>query len=134
MKLATLLFSLLLFQQMPKNDPNGIWQAQTGTQYKLSLNGADLKVEIVEGSSPTFLKYEVNLKNQEEVNTYKGTGYFVAKLKSGKECRFDTEWEIVVVQMDRIIGATSNIFPDPDTCAVKDKTIVQIDLTRKKEG
>jgi hypothetical protein len=117
---------------MPKNDPTGVWQSTTGTQYKLELTGSDLKVELVEGSNPSFLKYEVNLKNQEEVNTYKGTGFFLAKLRNGKECRFDTEWEIVVVQQDRIVGVTSNIFPDPETCAVKEKASVGIDLSRKK--
>jgi hypothetical protein len=132
MQLATILLSLLLFQQMPKNDPNGIWQSTTGTQYKLELTGSDLKVQLVEGTNPTYLKYEVNLKNLEEVNSYKGTGFFIAKLTNGKECRFETEWEIVVVQQDKIVGATSNIFPDPDTCAVKDKSVIGIDLSRKK--
>ena len=132
MQLVTVLLSLLLFQQMPKNDPNGIWQSTTGTQYKLELTGQDLKVQLVEGTNPAFVKYEVNLKNQQEVNTYKGTGFFLAKFKSGKECRFDTEWEIIVVQMDRIVGSTTNIFPDPETCAVKDRSVVGIDLTRKK--
>src|SRR5262249_5299434 len=123
MKLATLLFSLLLVQQTSKNDPNGIWESASGTQYKLQLTGSDLKLQLVEGSNPSFLKYEVNLKNQGEVNRYKGTGYFLAKLKNGKECRFETEWEIVVIEQDEIIGSTSNIVPDPDTCAVKDKSL-----------
>ena len=131
MKLTTLLFSLLLVQQTPKNDPNGIWQSTSGTEYKLELTGSDLKVRLVEGSNPSFLKYEVHLKNHEEANRYKGTGYFLAKLKNGKECRFETEWEILVIEQDKIIGSTSHIVPDPDTCAVKDKSVAAINLFRK---
>jgi hypothetical protein len=131
MHLATI--ALLFFAlQIPKNDPTGTWEAETGTQYKLQLSGSDLKVLLVEGSNPVFLKYEVNLKNQEEINTYKGKGSFTAKLRSGKECTFDTEWEIVVVQTGRIIGSTTTVVPDPETCEVKEKSLTQINLVRKQ--
>jgi hypothetical protein len=87
---------------------------------------------MVEGSNPRFLKYEVNLKNQQEdVNSYKGTGYFVAKMQNGKECKFETEWQLVVVAPNRILGATSNIIPDPNTCETKERTQVQLDLRKK---
>lgn len=132
MNTVALLLFLLSQVQIPKNDPTGVWQAETGTQYKMVLSGSDLKVELVQGSNPVFLKYEVNLKNQEEVNTYKGTGFFLAKLQNGKECKFDTDWEIVVVQSSRIIGSTSTIIPDPETCEVKEKSRAQIDLVRKQ--
>lgn len=62
---------------------------------------------------------------------YKGKGYFVAKLQNGKECKFDTEWEFVIVTPDRILGATTNIIPDPETCDAKEKGRAQLDLKKK---
>jgi hypothetical protein len=105
----------------PKNDPNGIWQTETGTKFEMKLADSDLTVRLVEGSNPTFVKYEVNLKNTGEVNTYEGTGFFIAKVQ-GKTCRFDTTWKITVVQSETIAGYTSRIVPDPDTCEVKQRT------------
>ena len=116
---------------MPKNDPNGVWQSASGTQYSLKLSGKDLRVQLVEGSNARYLKYEVNLTNQEEVNTYKGTGAFVTKFPNGKECKFDTEWQFIVVTPDRILGSTTNIVPDPETCGIKEKNQVQLDLKKK---
>ena len=117
--------------QMPKNNPNGVWESVSGTQYELRLNGSDLSVRLVPGSNPTYIKYEVELKNQpEDVNTYEGKGFFIAKVRD-KECRFDTDWRIVVVSPDRIIGAAPSIVPDPDTCAVKERNPVQMDLKKK---
>lgn len=124
---------LTAFQiQIPKNNPNGIWQAETGSKFNFQLSGSDLKVSIIEGSNPRYIKYELNLKNLEEANTYKGNGYILAKFQNGKECRFETEWHIVVVSSDRIIGSASNIIPDPETCQVKETSQVQIDLKRAK--
>jgi hypothetical protein len=131
MKIGLLLGMFLLSAQIPKNDPNGIWEADTGSKYAMRLSGTDLRVEIVEGSNPRFLKYEVTLKNLEEANTYKGTGFFVARLQNGKECKFDTEWHIVIVAPNRILGATSNVIPDPNTCEVKERGQIQIDLRKK---
>jgi hypothetical protein len=97
--MKTALFVLtLLTAQIPKNNPNGVWEAETGSKFDLQLAGSELHVQIVQGSNPRFLNYELTLKNQEEVNTYKGAGHFVAKLQNGKECKFDTEWQIVVVR------------------------------------
>jgi hypothetical protein len=128
---VVLLITMLLPQvQAQKNDPNGTWEAETGTKYRMQLSDADLRVQLVENSSATFVKYEVNLKNAGEVNTYVGTGYFIAKMKSGKECKFDTEWQIVVVQTQTIIGVTSNVIPDPDTCEVKERSTAMISLKK----
>src|SRR5690242_18960726 len=114
-----------------KNDPNGRWEAETGTQFELQLSGDDRLVEIVEGSHPVFAKYEVLLKNSGEVNTYTGSGYFVAKMKSCKDCKFDTDWEIIVVQNTMIIGATSTVVPYPDTCDVTQRGNSMIVLKKK---
>ncbi len=133
---AGLIIGIFLLMQapppMPRNDPNGTWQSESGTQYTLKLAGKDLKVQLVEGSNPRYLKYEVDLKNQEEINTYKGAGYFVTKFANGKECKFETEWQFIVVTSDRILGSTTNIVPDPATCAVKEKNQVTLDLKKKK--
>ncbi len=131
MKLVVLAVSLFLLQ-IPRNDPNGIWEAETGSQFELRLKGADLHVQIVPGSNPRYLEYEVNLKQQEEVNTYKGNGYFLARLQNGKECKFDTEWHIVVVSPERILGAATMIIPDPETCAVRERSQLKLDLKKKK--
>ncbi|HEY2383234.1 MAG TPA: hypothetical protein VGK48_18825 [Terriglobia bacterium] len=103
-----------------KNDPNGVWQSDSGTKFDLRLTDSNLKVKLVEGSNPVYLKYEVDLKNAGEVNTYAGAGYFVAKLPE-KECRFDTNWNVTVVQPETIVAVISHIVPDPATCEVKDR-------------
>jgi hypothetical protein len=129
MKLAILVLSLLV-AQIPKNDPNGIWEAETGSKFNIRLAGSDLHVQIVEGSNPRFLKYELTLKNQGEANTYKGGGFFLAKLQNGKECKFDSDWEIVVVSPQRILGSASTVVPDPDTCDVKERGRQTLDLKK----
>ena len=134
MKIASLLF-LLLFQQapaMPKNNPTGEWTTDTGTKFKLQLTGKTIKVQIPEGTNPKYVKYEVTLENQEEVNTYLGKGYFIAKLKNGKECKYDTDWQFTVVTPDRIIGSASLIIPEENSCDVKSKQDVGLDLKRSK--
>jgi len=133
MKTAALVaMAMFLVQNQPsRTDPNGTWEAETGTKFEIRLSGGDLRVNLIEGSNPLFLKYEVALKNTGEVNTYKGTGYFVAKLKSGKECKFDTEWQVIVVQPELIIGTTSTVVPDPDTCEIKERGDSMIVLKKK---
>ncbi len=125
---------LSLFLQgvaMPKSNPNGTWQSLSGTQFVLRLNGSDLSVRLVTGSNPRYVQYEVNLKNDpSEVNTYAGKGFFVAK-REDKECRFETEWSFIVVSDDRIIGHSTDITPDWDTCSITQKGEAALDLKRK---
>ena len=131
----TLILTALLLippQQIPKNDPNGIWSASTGTEYEIRLVGADLQVRIIPGSNPTYLEYTVELMGTEEPNTYNGTGRFKARLQNGRECEFETEWQVIVVASDRIIGATSQIVPDPETCEILETGNLQLDLQRKQ--
>lgn len=115
----------------PKHDPNGTWEAETGTKFEMRLTGDDLKIQLVEGSNPVFVKYDVNLKNTGEVNTYIGAGSFVAKMKTGKECTFPTKWQIIVVQTEMIVGSTSTVVPNPDTCEVKESGESMIILRKK---
>ena len=122
----------LLTAQVPKFSPNGMWQADSGSQYDIRLNGSDLQVKLVPGSNKKFLQYNVTLKNESEMNTYSGSGTFVAKMDSGKECKFETEWRFVVVSPERIIGVATNVIADKDTCAVKEKNQMQLDLKKKK--
>jgi len=122
----------LLLAQVPKHDPNGIWVADTGSQYQIQQNGSNVQVKLVPGSNPKFLQYEVALKNQEEINTYKGTGTFVAKMEGGKECKFETEWMFVVVTPERILGSATGIVADSKTCAIREKNQLQLDLKKKK--
>ena len=131
MKLTVLALALLL-TQVPKHNPNGIWVSDSGAQYEIHQDGANLQVKLVPGSNAKFLQYEVALKNQEEINTYKGTGSFVAKMEGGKECKFDTEWMFVVVTPERILGSSTGIVADSKTCTIKEKNQVQLDLKRKK--
>jgi len=132
---ATLLISFLIqaSSQIPKNNPNGVWESASGTQYELRLNGEDLSVRLVPGTNARFVSYDVDLKNsKDETNTYVGKGFLVAKVTDDKQCKFEMEWQLTVVTLDRILGATSNIVPDPETCTVKEKTQSQLDLKRKK--
>ena len=131
MKLIPLVIALLQ-AQIPKYSPNGIWEATSGSQYEIRMVGSDVHVKLVPGSNPKFLQYEVDAKNQGEVNTYKGTGSFTAKMEGGKECKFPTEWMFIVVSPERIIGSATNITADQKTCEVKEKADVQLDLTKKK--
>ena len=127
MKTALLTLAFLMFQtaaDMPRNNPNGTWESSSGTRYELKLAGTDLSVKLVPGSNPRFVSYEMTLaSSKDEVNTYTGKGVLVAKVGSkDKECKFDMQWLIVVVAPNQIFGSTSNIVPDPDTCAIKERT------------
>jgi len=132
MKLKLLVGVLLMLAQVPKNDPTGVWEADSGSKYNMKLTGSDLKVTIVPNSNPRYLQYEVNLTLQKDIdiNTYKGAGFFVAKMQTGKECKVDTEWQFTVVQPTRIFGSATNITVDSSTCEVKDKDQVRLDLKR----
>ena len=125
----------LLLAQIPKNDPTGVWQAESGSKlgskYTIKLTGSDLEVALVPNSNPKYVDYRVNLKLQEEeINTYKGTGFFVAKMETGKECKFETEWQLTVVQAGKIFGSTTSVIADSNTCEVREKTLVQLDLRK----
>ena len=134
MKSLALLLTLLLSQEIrvQKNNPNGVWVAGTGSQFEMHLTGSDLSVKLVPGSNPKFLQYEMDLKNEQDINTYSGKGFFVAKMETGKECRLSTEWRFVMVSNDRIIGNASNVTADSQTCEIKETTQVLLDLTKKK--
>ena len=101
---------------------NGVWATESGAKFQFQLSGKVLKVQLTDGKSTKYLKYELSLTNQDEVNTYKGGGYFVAKLSNGKECRFDTQWNVIVVQPDRVLVNYIRITPNPDTCAVVEQS------------
>jgi hypothetical protein len=122
----------LLQVPVPKNNPSGTWQADSGSAYEIRQNGTDVKVALVAGSNPKFKSYEVTLTNQSEANTYKGAGTFIAKMESGKECKFTTEWMFVVVSPDRIIGTATGIDADKNTCEIKQRPQLQLDLKKKK--
>jgi hypothetical protein len=130
--MSSLLLSLLLIQslQMPKNDPNGTWEAQTGTKFQLALKQSDLTVQIVPGSSSTYLEYELKLDGTDEPNTYEGSGFFVAK-RGEKQCKFETHWRIVVVSPEVIFGSADRITPDFESCTVKERTSTRLDLKKK---
>jgi len=104
-----------------KNNPDGVWQTDAGTRFEMKLTESELHVRLVDGSNPVYVKYEVELKNAGEINSYQGDGYFIAKV-DGKECRFETTWSIVVVQPQTIAGVTSRIVPEPGSCAVKERS------------
>ena len=131
MKLS-LLALMLLFAQIPKKNPNGIWESESGTRYEIHQNGPNMQVKLAPGSNSKYVEYDVTLKNQEEINTYKGSGTFVAKMESGKQCKFDTDWQLVIVSADRILGTTTTILADKNTCAIKEKNQTQLDLKKKK--
>jgi hypothetical protein len=135
MKSLALILTLLFSQEIriPKNNPDGVWGAATGSQFEMQLSGSDLHVKLVPGSNPRFLQYELDLKNEKEVNTYSGKGFFVAKMETGKECKLSTEWRFVVVSNDRIVGTATNVTADGQTCAVQETTQIPLDLTRKKK-
>src|SRR5215471_18353023 len=112
MKAKLLVGLLLVTAQIHKNDPTGVWQADSGSKYAMKLTGNDLKVAIVPNSNSHFLQYQVDLTLEKDEsgtvidpNTYKGAGFFVAKMETGKECKVDIEWRVTVVQSARIFGS-----------------------------
>jgi hypothetical protein len=128
-----IVLTMLLQQrpQPPKNDPTGVWQSDTGTKFDMKLTGTEIKVHLVEGSNPVYLKYDIDLKNTGEVNTYAGKGSFVAKVKE-QECKFPTDWSIAVVAPEQIAGYMSRIVPKPGTCEVQDETSEFVQLKKVK--
>jgi hypothetical protein len=140
--LVLLAFCGLLTGQVPKGslvpmfNPNGVWESISGTKYNLRLSGDDLLVKL-EGKQDTYVQYEMKLKHLKaedtagDPNRYEGTGFFVAKLKSGKECRFETKWEIAMIGEKAIVGnAPRYLEPDPETCKPKETIKDRIDLKK----
>jgi len=129
-----LVLTLLFLPQIPnpKNDPTGVWLADTGSQFQIQLSGSDMHVSMVPGTNPKFLQYEMELKNEKEVNTYYGKGFFIAKMETGKECKLTTDWRVVVVSPERIIGTVTSVTADGKTCEIQETTQVPIDLKKKK--
>ena len=79
MRTLLLVGFLTLTQLIPKTDPNGIWVAPSGSEFEFTLVGSDIKAQIVPGSIPSFLEYEMDLKGTDEPNTYKGKGSLQSK-------------------------------------------------------
>src|SRR3989442_2326614 len=132
-----LVLPLLLGQQTPqapKNDPNGIWQTDTGSKYELRLTGKDLHVKIVPGSNPKFLQYEVDLKNEEEANTYSGQGFFVAKMNGGKECKFPTEWRFIFVSTHHNLRIFFKMKADSQNSDGYEKKKIKNKIKKKKKN
>jgi hypothetical protein len=129
-----LVLTLLIPAQVPnpKNDPTGVWLAETGSKFQIQLSGSDMHIKMIPGSNPKFLQYEMELQNEKEANTYYGKGFFVAKMETGKECRLTTDWRVVVVSSDRIIGTVTSVTADSKTCAVQETTQIPLDLKRQK--
>jgi len=129
-----LVLTLLIPAQVPnpKNDPTGVWLAETGSKFQIQFSGSDLHVKMIPGSNPKFLQYEMELQNEKEANTYYGKGFFVAKMETGKECKLTTDWRVVVVSRDRIIGTVTSVSADGKTCAVQETTQIPLDLKRQK--
>lgn len=133
MKVLALIAALVFFQQnISKYDPSGVWVAETGSKYEMRLAGAELHIQLVAGSNPKFLQYQLDAKNESEVNTYSGKGFLVAKMDTGKECRLPTEWRFIVVAPDRIIGNSSSVVADGNTCEVQETEQVRLDLKKQK--
>jgi hypothetical protein len=133
MKTLALIAALLLApQKISKFDPSGVWVAETGSKYEMRLSGSDLHIQLVAGSNPKFLSYELDAKNESEVNTYSGKGFLVAKMDTGKECKLPTEWRFIVVAPDRILGNSSSVVADGNTCVVQETEQVRLDLKKDK--
>jgi len=132
MKVLAIIATLLFSQNIPKYDPTGIWEAETGSKYEMRLAGSELHVKLVAGSNAKFIQYELEMKNESELNTYSGKGFLVAKMETGKECKLPTEWRFIVVAPDRIIGNSSTVLADGNTCEVQETDQVRLDLKKQK--
>ena len=121
----------LLVAQTPKFNPTGTWEAETGSRFQINVKGSDVTIKLVPGSNQKYVRYDVSMTNDRDPNSYKGSGTFVAKMDSGKECKFDTEWRIAVVAPERIVGVATNIFADSKTCEIKEKKMMPLDLKKK---
>src|SRR5262245_44787746 len=126
--LLGLLIAAAQLNQIPKNDPTGIWQADSGSRFAIKLTGEELKVSLVADSNPRFKEYEVNLKLMKDdqgrtldANTYQGKGHFTAKMQTGEECSFETDWQLVVIQPSWIVGKVTSLDADGNTCEIKER-------------
>jgi hypothetical protein len=132
MKALAVIATLLFVQNIPRYDPTGIWMSESGTKYELRLSGSDLHVKLVAGSNAKFVQYEVEMKNEKEINTYSGKGFLVAKMQTGKECKFPTEWRFIVVAPERILGNSQSTIADGSTCEVQETEQIRLDLKKQK--
>jgi hypothetical protein len=132
MKVLAVIAAVLFLQNIPKHDPNGIWTSDSGSKYELRLSGSDLHVKLVPGSNARFLQYEVEMKNESEINTYSGKGFLVAKMQTGKECKFPTEWRFIVVSPTQILGSSQSTIADGNTCEVQETEQIRLDLKKQK--
>ena len=129
--LVLLALSVQQRPQPPKNDPTGVWQSETGTKFDMKMTGNEVKVRLVEGSNRVYLRYDIDLKNAGETNTYAGKGSFVAKINE-QECKFSTDWSISVVAPELIAGYMSRIVPKAGTCEVQEETSEFVQLKKVK--
>jgi len=132
MKALAIIAALVFSQNISKYDPTGVWVAESGSKYEMRLSGSDLHIQLVAGSNPKFLQYQLEAKNESEVNTYSGKGFLIAKMDTGKECKLPAEWRFIVVGPDRIIGNATSVSADGNTCEVQETEQVRLDLKKQK--
>ena len=127
MKALLLLLSLGFTQQT--FNPSGLWEVvDKDTQYRLTRTGTGIHVSLG-ADRAQFVEYEVDL-SWTELNSYQGSGYFVARLGDGRECRFETQWRLVVANARRIVGVTSSIVPEEEGCGVAERAESSLQLNR----
>ena len=66
MKAKLLVGLFLMIAQTPKNDPSGVWEAETGSKYSMKLTGNDVKVTIVPNSNPRSGEMTFELTRQHQ--------------------------------------------------------------------
>ena len=127
MKALLLLLSLGFTQQT--FNPSGLWEVvDKDTHYRLVRTDTGIHVSLG-ADHAQFVEYEVDL-SWTELNSYEGSGYFVALLGDGRECRFDTEWRIVLADPQRILGETSRIVPEQEGCGIAERAESALQLNR----
>lgn len=131
--LLILLATIAPSQPQEAKDPTGTWKvSDTETRFRIEKVEDGLAIHLG-AEHDVYTEYEVVLKPAEQLNAYRGGGYFVARLSGDRECRFETQWQIGVSSDVRIVGVITSTVPAPEGCTASDTTQTPIDLRRESD-
>ena len=114
-------------------DPTGTWKVtETETRFRMETVEDGIAVHLG-AEHDVYTEYEVLLEPTSQANGYQGEGFFIAKLSGGRECRFETEWQVFVTSQERIVGVITSTVPAAEGGAVKETNQIPLDLRRESD-
>ncbi len=114
-------------------DPTGTWKVtETETRFRMETVEDGIAVHLG-AEHDVYAEYEVLLEPTSQANGYQGEGFFIARLSGGRECRFETQWQVFVTSQERIVGVITSTVPAAEGCAVKETSQIPLDLRRESD-